>query len=905
MTERELRDWLPVTAVEDGAVLSRRGDLTFGWRVWLPTAFTVNEAGYDTIIHSFIQAYKLLPPWCVVHKQDVFCHDVYRSDLRSSYLSRAYDKHFQGRRFLNGHTYLYLTFSTKSVLERKVQDSGFLGIADSKSLSRETIESRASLASQFAAVLGSNSLLVLEPLTSGDFVSMDRNGRDAGVIPDYLRMWSPDGPDYNFEFHKDNVTYGDNIFKVWYVEDSDAYPGQVSSVKFVPEMSSGASRVFLSGGSPIGYNLHIPHVVNRYVLTLPRSTVERELDQRRRLMTSLSGYSSSCAVNSEELSGYLLDAANEGTITVKCHMNIACWCDKLSIPDVRNAVVTAFSNLDVSVVEETRVVPLFHYAGIPGAEAELGYDNYLNSELTAFLCHGLWDGHDFGVKGGVVRVCDRSRMIPLTIDIQALARSMGRINNMNCLVVGPSGSGKSFTMNSLVQNFYEADEHIMIIDVGDSYEGLCAVVREVSGGADGVYNTYDPEHPFCFNPFKGWRTWGGTDSDGDNNSGEDFIFSLLQTIYQPEKGWENDKPASAVLSFLIGQFLDWWGNGVPASVSSDLGEAHANARRMRAKRSGRTWIESDALKGWKNPVTMVFPDDRAEDPIFDDFYRYVTKIVSPLVSDGLFKMGDVTVTDTMLDIDKFGASMDMFKAGGPKELYGKEEKPGKYGFLLNSRDESDLFSSRLTVFEVDKIKDNNELFPLWVLCIMHSFEDKMRSLPCQKVMVIEEAWKAIATPTMSGYIKWLFRTARKFKTSAVVVTQSITDLTGSDVIKDSIIQNTDVKILLDQRKNANNFQNAIKTLGLSPMAVNLALSVNQDLNPDYRYKEAFFAIGEEYCNVFAIEVSPEQALVFETDKTLKKPLFDLAARKGSIIDAVEETLEERRRNERERRSSGV
>lgn len=882
MSDKELRAYLPFITVKDGIVLSKRGDLTFGWKVWLPVAFTVNEAGYDSIVSSFLQAYKLLPPWCIVHKQDVFRYDVFKASKGKFFLTECYDRHFEGRRFLNGYSYIYLTFSSKQNVERGNGDSGFFGISDRKALSSERIQQCASVASQFGAVLKSNDLLALEDMSTDDFIRLGAGGRDEGVIADYLRFYDVDGPDYNFNFFKDRIEYGDNVLKMWYVEDSDSYPGEVSSVNFINEMSSGSSRVFLSGGSPIGFELKIPHVVNRYVLTLPRQTVEKELDQKKRLMTSFSNYSASCRVNAVELENYLTGAANEGTTTTKCFMDVQCWCHRDMIPDVRNSVVTAFSDLGVSCVEETNVVPLLHYAAIPGAEAELGYDNYINSEITAFLCHGLWDGYDFGESEGVVRVCDRRRMIPMRVDIQSLARAKGKINNMNALVVGPSGSGKSFTMNSLVQNFYEADEHIVIIDVGDSYEGLCAVVREASGGKDGVYNTYDPEHPFSFNPFKGRSHWDDLDQDGDKiSSGRDFVFSLLQTIYKPGKGWTTE--ASSVLNNLLGTFFHWWDNGVPESVVNDLKDAYANDRRRRAERNHRRFDESKALDGYKDATVEIFRDGRPEDPIFDDFYQFVTRIVSPLMRDENFRMGEVVVTPAMLDVDAFGASMDMYKIGG------------QYGFLLNAREEADLFASRLTVFEVDKIKDNNELFPLWVLCIMHSFEDKMRALSCQKVLIIEEAWKAIATPTMANFIIWMWRTARKFRTSAVVVTQDINDLTGSEIVKGAIIQNTDVKILLDQRKNANNFENSVKTLGLTPMAKNLVLSVNQDLIPGYRYKEGFFGIGEGYSNVFAIEVSLEQALVFETDKTLKRPLFELAKEKGSFIEAVRERADQIRR----------
>lgn len=876
MTDRDLRDYIPIMAVKDGCVLSKRGDITFGWRIALPVAFTVNEAGYDSIITSFLQAYKLLPPWCVIHKQDVFRYDIFHAEKKDFFLADCYEKHFEGRRFLNGYSYLYLTFSSKNVIERKNGDSGFFGFMNRSDLNMARFDQCYSWASQFISVIKSNELLSVKALGDADFIRLNpANGRDEGVIADYLRMYDGKGPDYNLNFFKDRVEYGDKVLKIWYVEDSDAYPGTVSSVNYIPEMSSGASQVFLSGGSPVGFELKIPHVVNRYILTVPRKTVENELDQRRRLMTSFSTYSASCRVNSQELEDYLYEAANDGTTTIKCFMDVECWSGKEEVAEVRDKVVAAFADLGVSCVEELNAVPLLHYAGIPSAAVELGYDNYLNSEITGFLCHGLWDGYDNGLEGGVVRVCDRRRMIPMRIDIQSLARQKGQINNMNALVVGPSGSGKSFTMNSLVQNFYEAGQHIFIIDVGDSYEGLCAVVNESTGGADGVYNTYDPNNPFSFNPFRGRAHWSDVDEEGEQmGSGYEFVLSILQTMYQPAEGWTTQ--ASSVLNHILRQFFHYWDNGVPEDVSELLRDAYANERRRRAERNRKPFNEETAMRGYRDAVAEIFTEGRDENPIFDDFYKFVTRVVSPLVRDESYKMGEVDVTRDMLDVDAFGASMDMYKLGGV------------YGFLLNAREEADLFKSRLTVFEVDRIKDNKDLFPLWVLCIMHSFEDKMRALPCQKVIIIEEAWKAISTPAMADFIKWMWRTARKFRTSAMVVTQDIQDLMDSEIIKNAIIENSDVKILLDQRSNANKFDNAVKTLGLTPLSTNLVLSVNQDLLPGFKYKEGYFGIGQQNCNVFAIEVSLEQGLVFQTDKTLKKPLFDLAKERGSFIQAVKE-----------------
>lgn len=875
MTDRTLREFIPIMMINDGCVVSKRGDMTFGWKVYLPVAFTVNEAGYDSIIASFMQAYKILPPWCIVHKQDIFVHEAYHAERRGEFLGDSYERHFEGRKYLNGYCYIYLTFSSKNIIEMTTSGSGVFSSLSGKPKSAEQIREAAGVASQFESILKNNPLLVVQALKDEDFLRMGKNGEDLGIIPDYLRLFSETKSlDYPIEYEPDCILVGDKVARYWYVQDSDSYPGMVNSVCPVGSMSSSGSSIYLSGGSPIGYQLQIPHIVNRYVVTMPRKAVEAELTQRMKLMNSFSLYSSECRVNAEDLEVYLNDSARDSATTIKCFTGVMAWGTPEEMQEIRNSIVTSFSDLGMTVCEETRVCPALHYAGIPGAAAELGHDFYMTSEMTAFLCHGLWDGYDFGMKGGAIKLCDRRKMVPIRLDIQSVARNLGYVDNLNSIVVGPSGSGKSFTMNTLVRNWYNDGQHIFIIDVGDSYEGLCRVINEQTGGKDGVYNSYDPNDPFSFNPFKGRSHWNEVDEEGERTaSGMEFVLSLLKTIYEPAEGWTKD--ASAVLISILNEFFRLWDSREFGNMDEDLKQAFINDRRRRARENDLEFIEEAVAAEYVCPLEQVFPEGKSgSDPLFDNFYKYITLVVAPLVNDGNFYIDSVKLRADMFDMNKFGVALGKYRLGG------------EYGFLLNAEEEKDLFASRLTVFEVDTIKDNDDLFPLWTLCILHSFENKMRTLQCQKVMVIEEAWSAIAKPAMANFIVWMWRTARKFRTSAVVVTQSLSDLVSSEIVKDAIIQNSSVKILLDQRKNANNFEKSASILGFGPKEVNLVLSVGSKLDSRYIYKEAYFGIGESYGNVYAVEVSLEEALTYESDKTKKKPLFDLAEQIGSFTEAV-------------------
>ena len=876
MSEKQLREFLPFTAIEDGVVLTKRGDLTFGWRVFSPTAYTVNEPGYDTIIWSLIQAYKVLPDFTILHKQDIFCNDRYVAPEADFYLQKAYFKHFEGRRFLNGYCNLYLTFSDKNNVMRTSKESGFFGTHDSKKLSEDYIRYCAGKAAEFAAVFGANPLISLVRLETDDFLSMDAHGQDQGVIADYLRFYDKEDAEHNIKFHRDHIEYGSKIVKMWYVEDSDAYPGMVSSVSAEAGLNGSAAKVFLSGGSPIGYKLRIPHVVNRYLVKMKKGIIiETDLEMRKRVMVSFSGMATENRVNAQEIQTQIDRSADNSTTLVKCFMNVMAWGNEDDIAGIGNSIVTAFrSELDMAVVEEDEKLGALYYAAIPGASSELGYDCYLTSEIVSYLCHGLWDGYDSGIRGGIVHVSDRRRRIPVVIDLQQKARNLGLTKAFNMLVCGPTGSGKSFTMNSLVQDFYLDGQHTVIIDIGDSYQGFCRLVNELSGGKDGIYNTYDPKHPFSFNPFYGRVHWDDVDAEGEKvGSGMDFLLSLIKTMYKPEGGWQNQ--SSAALKYLIKLFLDWWDKGAPLYLLDDLKEAFENERRRRAEKNHKKFDETKALYGFVNPIDEIFPKDRPENPLFDDFYQFITRIAGPLMRDENLKMGEIKLTSDIINLEHFGAAMDMYRKGGT------------YGFLLNAETHVDLFSSRLTVFEVDKIKDNEDLFPLWVLCIMHSFEDKMRSLHCHKNIIIEEAWKALDTPEMADFIRWLWRTSRKFNTSAVVVSQNISDLVVSNVVRDAIIPNTDIRILLDQRGNEDGFQRSVPILSLSPMATNLVLSVNTNKAAGDKSKEAFIQIGPNYCNVFNFEVSLKQALCFETNKDDKRELFELADRIGSFREAID------------------
>lgn len=816
---RQFDDIFPLMGLKDGIIISKRGDITLGWELTLPDVFSLLEGDYNELVQSLASAVRILPAWTMVHRQDIYLYEDYVPQEGRNFLQNSYERHFSGRRFLTHRQYLFLTLSSKASALRPVSSSGLYGAKGiAKIPGRDRIEQLLTKSAEFISVLTGNGKISARQLTDDDYAT----SLNHGIIPTYLRLGAGDGMYSDFPMGPDFVRVSDRHLWAYTISESEDMPTEVATSQRVEALSGSSSELFLSYGAAFGPLLETEHIVNQYILTVPQTEVLSELDSRKRRMQSMSK-SSENRLGAEEIDAFVDEVHKESFCSVRFHTNILAWGHESEHLEIKGKISSALAGLGITCVEDTCDTPVLWYAGIPGASCEIGSENLMLMELYSALCLGIWESFEKGIPGGKFRICDRLRNVPLTIDVQTAAQDAGYIDNYNAFVLGGSGTGKSFFTNFFVRSCYDAGETVFIIDVGDSYEGLCAVIREESGGKDGMYYSWDNEHPISFNAFIGFESW--TDERGklcQDSNGLNFLLSFLQTLWNPSGGWTSDM--ITILKQMVHDFI--------------------------LSRNG-------------NP----------ELPIFDDLRCFLRDRIAPKMrSKAGYVCGDITVTSERFDIKGFLLAMKDYAIGGAFE------------FLLNDRHPKDLFSSRFTVFEVDKLSCLNDpkFYSLCVLCIMNSFDAKMRGSEGFKVMVIEEAWKAISNETMAPYLAGLWKTARKFMTSAVVVTQQISDIMSSSVIRDSILQNSSVRILLDQSNNQNNFTQLSDLLGLTDRQRNLILSMNRNNNPAYRYREVFIALGEKRAGVYATEVSPQEALAFESNKVKKAPLLELSRQEGTI-----------------------
>ena len=515
----------------------------------------------------------------------------------------------------------------------------------------------------------------------------------------------------------------------------------------------------------------------------------KSLEARARNMNSLARYSRANSVNKEWIDLYRNEAHPEGYRSVRCHCNVLIWADsETALKGICNDVGSQLALMGCTPHRNTVDVPALFWAGIPGAEgefpAEESFPTFLEQALCFFAEETAYRSSPspFGIK-----LVDRLSGIPLHLDISDEPIKRGITTNRNKFVLGPSGSGKSFFMNHLIRHYYEQGAHVLLIDTGNSYKGLCELIHRRTRGEDGIYLNYTDEAPICFNPF--YVEDGVYDVEK-----RESIKTLILTL------WKREDEAP-------------------------------------------TRSEEVALSNAVNLYLTKIKSDPAVVPSFDTFYEFVATDYRRLLQQKKVREKD-------FDWANFLNVLEPFYRGG------------EYDYLLNSNRQMDLLHKRFIVFELDNISENRTLLPVVTIIIMETFLAKMRRLQgVRKVLLLEEAWKAIAKEGMASYVRYLFKTVRKYFGEAIVVTQEVEDIISSPIVKESIINNADCKILLDQRKYRNKFDQIQTLLGLTDKERAQVLSINLSNDPARRYKEVFISLGGVQSAVYATEVSDEEYLV--------------------------------------------
>ena len=850
-----------------------------------------------------------------LQKQDIFCRQRYHRDVPedAEFLTRSYFNYFEGREFTEITTYLIVT--------QEAQRGQFVQYDPKKWLDFH---------SKVAKV---DDILTEKGISHRKLTKPEVNE----YLHRFMAFHFQHGPFSmtNFKASDEYLRTGNRIIRSYPLVDIDEI-NLPSVVKPYTEMSVNGYPVATDVFSFLAEVPHADCVVFNQVVQIPgQRKLLRKLQGKAKRHGSMPDPSNKIAkADIEEVLNIL---AVDSSLLVNTNFNIIVSCPPDKVTPVTSFLETKLYECGIMPSRTAYNQLELFINSFPGCAYGFNpdYDLFLtlsDSALCLFFKEHLKGCEDTSLT---TFYTDRQGL-PVCIDITGKEGKVKMTDNANFFCIGPSGSGKSFHMNSVVRQLLEQNTDVVMVDTGDSYEGIC-------GYFGGTYISYSKEKPISMNPFKVTR------EEYEQNFGEkkNFLKSLIFLIF---KG--NEAP-SKIEDMLVNQtiveyyeayfnpftsFSDTEREGlrqkllVAAKMEDDYekfatdmrdieeqinspepetkttvralilpSEERRNkiirqCRALRAMIVDRATTEAEKEKAASkievykkelHETSMLMKIDKQIDHMEEQKRRLKVPSLSfnTYYEFALERIPQITSLEKIhFDIRDFAAILKQFYRGGELEV------------TLNSDLDTNLFDERFIVFEIDKIKDDPVLFPIVVLIIMDVFLQKMRIKKGRKALIIEEAWKAIASPTMAEYIKFLYKTVRKFHGIAGVVTQELNDVIDSPIVKEAIINNSDVKILLDQSKFKDRYNDIAAILGLTPIQKQQIFTVNALNNKEGRnyFKEVWICRGQN-SDVYGVEEPPECYWAYTTERAEKEALKIYLRHYGTMQEAITNIEADRKR----------
>lgn len=778
----------------------------------------INEYGSFSNLMTSLMA--TLGEGYAIHKQDILTRKNFHScdEGNKEFLSRSYFKYFEGREYKDCTTYITITQENKKSRLFSYDGKKWKDFLVKVGKVRDQLRDRG-INSKF--LTAKEAKFFVDQYLAQDYTS------------EHVSL-------NNFKVGEEQIGVGKRKFKIYSLVDVDSI---VLPTLVRPYTNIEVNNICM----PVDLLALIDNVpeaksvVFNQVVFLPSQKQEMsKLAKKKNRHSSLPNPSNQIAVDDitrvEEL------VARESKQLVHCHFNLVVTVDKdADIQKCTNYLENAFGRIGIQISQRAYNQLELFVGSFPGNCYSMNkdYDRFLTlGDAAGCLMYKekLPKSEDTPLK---VYYTDRQG-VPVAIDISGKEGKKKLTDNSNFFCLGPSGSGKSFHMNSVVRQLWEQNTDVVMVDTGNSYEGLCEYVG-------GKYISYTEEHPITMNPFKIQR-------QELNVEKMDFLKNLVMLIWKGNAAIPS-KIEELLIEQVIKEYYEAYFMGFKGYSKTQIEALHKKFLIETATEGKPTDTNEDVEERiWSKIKDM---EDRRKALVVDElsfntFFEYSTARLPYICSENRI---------TGIDMSSYNFSMSEFYRGGTYER------------TLNENIDSSLFDETFIVFEIDTIKDNKTLFPLVTLIIMDVFIQKMRIKKNRKVLVIEEAWKAVASPMMAEYIKYLYKTARKFWAMVGVVTQELQDIIGSPIVKEAIINNSDITILLDQGKFKERFDDIKAVLGLTDVECSKIFTINRLENKEGRsfFREVFIRRGL-VSDVYGVEEPRECYMTYTTERAEKEAL---------------------------------
>ena len=813
-------------SVEDadgiGVIYTKTGEYSAVLKVENPVQkYCANIDAYYEFTQLFTAIAQTLGEGYALHKQDIFVKKSFEgmNGEEREFLSSSYFRYFNGRPYTDSECYLTITQESKK---------SSLFSYDSKKW-RDFLVKIRKVHDQLRGA--GVQIKFLDKQEVSDYADryFAMNFRDKVVSMT------------NFKVDDECISMGDKRCKVYSLVDVDSVslPSVIRPYMNVEVNNSCMPMDLVSAVSSIP---NAEAVVYNQMIFIPNQKRELALlDKKKNRHASMPNPGNQMAV--EDIKRVQEVVARESKQLVYTHYNLVVAISaKTDIHKCTNHLENSFSRMGIHISKRAYNQLELFVNSFPG-------NCYgMNPEYDRFLTLGdaatclMYKERILHSEKTPLKIYYTDRQgVPVAIDITGKEGAEKLTDNSNFFCLGPSGSGKSFHMNSVVRQLHEQGTDVVMVDTGNSYEGLCEYVG-------GKYISYTEERPITMNPFRINRQELNVEKTG-------FLKNLVLLIWKGSQGTVT-KTEDRLIEQVITEYYDTYFNkfnGFTPPQREDLRKSLLIDERNKGGNRSENEAELNArVEKVIDEIERRRKELKVESLSFNTFYEFSVQ-----------RIPDICNENSILGID-FSTYRYMMK-----DFY----RGGNHEKTLNENMDSSLFDETFIVFEIDSIKDDPLLFPLVTLIIMDVFLQKMRIKKNRKVLVIEEAWKAIASPLMAEYIKFMYKTARKFWASVGVVTQEIQDIIGSEIVKEAIINNSDVVMLLDQSKFRERFDTIKAILGLTDVDCKKIFTINRLENKEGRsfFREVFIRRGTT-SGVYGVEEPHECYMTYTTERAEKEAL---------------------------------
>lgn len=503
----DIREVFPIYAVENDFLVSRTAEITAAYTLTLPEIYTLSKEDYEAMHALWVSAIKVLPDYTVICKQDWFTKEDYRSSVvgesEPGFLESAYRQHFEGRPYLKHTCYLFITQSRKGRSRMQSTDSLLLkGRITPQEVDGKVFDTFSESISQMEQILNDSGVILIERIDAEGLLG---SNEAEGVLSKHMNLTQDERrlPLQDMVINKGEVTIGDKHLVLHTLSDAAQLPHVVGTDLRYEPFSTETSDCLVSFAAPVGLLLTTNHLYTQVIFKEDSEEIKRHLEKTSNMMYSLQQLSSSNLVNKEFIDACLGMASTHKLTLVRCHCHVMAWTNcREELRQLKNEVGSAMTKMDCRIRHNTTDAPVLFWSSIPGNAGDFPreetYTTFLENALSFFTAETNYQDTP-SVKG--VKFSDRITGKPVLVDLSDYPLEKGIIDNGNKFVLGFSGSGKSFCMNHVMRHYYEQDSHIIIVDMGNSYEAQCLLVNETTGGRDGIYYIYTEENPIAFNPF--------------------------------------------------------------------------------------------------------------------------------------------------------------------------------------------------------------------------------------------------------------------------------------------------------------------------------------------------------------------------------------------------------------------